>query len=385
MQRALRITIVGCGPAGLYFAILMKRLNPAHHVTILERDGPNDTFGWGIVFSDQTFSYLKDSDPESHAQIIEAGEVWDNVDVVHKGRKITIRGNRFSGIARLTFLKILHQRCTDLGVDMRFDTNVSDLSQLPEFDLLVGADGANSFIRRAHSEFFQPVLDWRTNKYIWLGTNRLFDGLTLTFRQNEAGLFIAHSYKFSKTTSTFIVECSEDVWRRAGLGEKSGEETCRYLAEVFKDDLSGHPLLSNNFVKWLNFLLVKNRHWSHGNVVLLGDALHTAHFSIGSGTKLALEDSIALARCFENGSDVSPALAEFEKARRPIIEEYQQAAYSSLTWFETAQLDMALDPVALAYKLMTRSKRIDYERLKKRDPSFIAAYELLNKDRSRRH
>jgi anthraniloyl-CoA monooxygenase len=373
--RNARIVIVGCGPAGLYFAILMKRLNPAHQITILERDGPNDTFGWGIVFSDQTFSYLKDSDPESHAEILKAGEVWDNVDVVHNGQKVTIRGNRFSGIARLTFLKILQKRCEDLGVEMKFNTNVSDLSELPEFDLLVGADGANSLVRRTYSQFFQPTLDWRKNNYICLGTNQLFDGLTLTFRQNEAGLFIAHSYKFSKTTSTFIVECSEDVWRRARLDQRSGDETCTYLAEVFKDDLGGHALLSNNFVKWLKFLLVKNLHWSHDNVVLLGDALHTAHFSIGSGTKLALEDSIALAKCFEVGSDVSNALSEFERVRKPIIEEYQEAAYASLTWFETAQADMDLDPLALAYKLMTRSKRIDYERLKRRDPKFIAAYD----------
>ena len=375
LQSGLRIVIVGCGPAGLYFAILMKRLNPANQVTILERDGPNDTFGWGIVFSDQTFSYLKNSDPESHAEIMKAGEVWDNVDVVHKGRRVTIRGNRFSGIARLTFLKILQKRCEDLGVDMKFNTNVTDFSELPEFDLLVGADGANSFVRRTHSQFFQPNLDWRKNKYIWLGTNQLFDGLTLTFRQNEAGLFIAHSYRFSKTTSTFIVECGEEVWRSAGLEQRSGEETCRYLAEVFSDDLGGHSLMSNNFVKWLNFLLVKNRHWSHNNVVLLGDALHTAHFSIGSGTKLALEDSIALAKCFEDGSDVPDALSDFERVRKPIIEEYQQAAHSSLTWFETAQLDMDLDPLPLAYKLMTRSKRIDYEGLKGRDPNFIAAYD----------
>jgi anthraniloyl-CoA monooxygenase len=306
---------------------------------------------------------------------MKAGEVWDNVDVVHKGRRVTIRGNRFSGIARLTFLKILQKRCEDLGVDMKFNTNVTDLSELPEFDLLVGADGANSFVRRTHSQFFQPNLDWRKNKYIWLGTNQLFDGLTLTFRQNEAGLFIAHSYRFSKTTSTFIVECGEEVWRSAGLEQRSGEETCRYLAEVFSDDLGGHSLMSNNFVKWLNFLLVRNRHWSHNNVVLLGDALHTAHFSIGSGTKLALEDSIALAKCFEDGSDVPDALSEFERVRKPIIEEYQQAAHSSLTWFETAQLDMDLDPLPLAYKLMTRSKRIDYEGLKRRDPNFIAAYD----------
>ena len=371
----MRVACLGGGPAGLYFAILMKKLNPGHQITIIERDGPDDTFGWGIVFSDQTFSYLKENDYESYASIIAASEVWDNVDVLHKGQKVTIRGNRFSGIARLAFLNILQNRCLDLGVEMRFQTNLSDLRELRDHDLLVGADGANSLVRRTYSQFFQPLLDWRKNKYIWLGSNQLFHGLTLTFRQTEAGLFIAHSYKFSKTTSTFIVECSDDVWQKAGLDEKSDRETCEYLEEVFKDDLGGYPLLSNNFVKWLNFLLVKNRHWSHNNVALLGDALHTSHFSIGSGTKLALEDAIALAKCFEPNADVRPALSEFEMIRKPVIEEYQEAAHSSLVWFETARLDMHLDPYALAYKLMTRSKRIDYEGLKRRDPEFIAAYD----------
>jgi anthraniloyl-CoA monooxygenase len=375
MQDRLRIVIIGGGPAGLYFAILMKKLSPGHRITILERDGPGDTFGWGIVFSDQTFSYLRDSDHESFSQIIASSEIWDNVDVVHKGQRVTIRGNRFSAIARLAFLDILRNRCLDLGIEIKFNTNVSDLSEVQECDLLVGADGANSLVRRTYSQFFQPSLDWRTNKYIWLGTNQLFNGLTLTFRQSDAGLFIAHSYKFSKTTSTFIVECSEDVWRRAAFDRKSEQETCEYLGEVFKDDLGGQPLLSNNFVKWFNFLLVRNRHWSHNNVVLLGDALHTAHFSIGSGTKLAVEDSIALAKCFETSLDVGSTLSEFEKVRKPIIEEYQEAAHSSLVWFETAKVDMDLDPIPLAYKLMTRSKRIDYERLKRRDPEFIAAYD----------
>jgi anthraniloyl-CoA monooxygenase len=375
MRDRLRIVIIGGGPAGLYFAILMKKLVPEHEITILERDGPDDTFGWGIVFSDQTFSYLRDSDHESFSQIIAKSEIWDNVDVVHKGQRVTVRGNRFSAIARLVFLSILRNRCLELGIEIKFHVNITDVSEIPECDLLVGADGANSLVRRNYSQFFQPNLDWRTNKYIWLGTNQLFHGLTLTFRQSGAGLFIAHSYKFSKTTSTFIVECSEDVWLRAGLDQKSEQQTCDYLGEVFKEDLGGHALLSNNFVKWFNFLLVRNRHWWHDKLVLLGDALHTAHFSIGSGTKLAVEDSIALAKCFENSPNVASALSEFERVRRPIIEDYQEAAQSSLVWFETAQVDMHLDPIPLAYKLMTRSKRIDYERLKKRDPQFIAAYD----------
>ncbi len=359
----------------MYFAILMKKLSPAHQITLIERDGPNDTFGWGIVFSDQTFSYLKDNDEPSYAAISSNCEIWDNVNVVHRDRKITIRGNRFSGIGRLAFLNILQTRCHELGVEIKFHVNVTDPAELQPYDLLVGADGANSLVRRAHNDSFQPSVEMRKNKYIWLGTHKLFHGLTLTFRENEAGLFIAHSYKFNKTTSTFIVECSEQTWSAAGLDRMSDEATCEYLAGVFKKDLDGHALLSNNFVRWLNFPLVKNNRWYHENVVLLGDALHTAHFSIGSGTKLALEDSIALAKCFEANPKVSTALEEFQRVRKPIVDAYQEAAYSSLLMFENAEEDMHLDAIPFAYKMMTRSKKIDYEKLKRRDPEFIAAYD----------
>jgi anthraniloyl-CoA monooxygenase len=372
----MKINIIGGGPAGLYFAILMKKLHPVDDITILERDGPNDTFGWGIVFSDRTFSYLRDSDYESFVDITNSCEIWDKVEVVHRNQKVSIGGNRFSGIARLRFLNILHKRCLDLGVDLRFNTNVTDVAGLAEqSDLLVGADGANSLVRRTYTEFFQPSLDERKNKYLWLGTNQLFHGLTLTFRQADVGLFITHSYKFNQTTSTFIVECDETTWLKAGFDRRSDHETCGYLAEIFKEDLGGHPLLSNNFVRWLNFVLVKNRHWHHKNIVLLGDALHTAHFSIGSGTKLALEDSIALAKCFEVHPGVHDALKEFERVRKPIVEEIQAAAYSSLVWLENIKDETDLDPIPFAYKVMTRSERVNYERLKKRDPQFIAAYD----------
>ncbi|MCS6805394.1 MAG: FAD-dependent monooxygenase [Acidobacteriota bacterium] len=372
----MKIKIIGGGPAGLYFAILMKKLDPAHHIIVYERDGPNDTFGWGIVFSDQTFSYLRDHDLDSYQQIISSCEIWDNVDVVHRGQRISIGGNKFSGIARIRFLNILHQRCRQLGVELRFHTNVTDVREVAaDADLLVGADGANSLVRRTYQDAFQPSLDVRANKYIWLGTPKLFHALTLTFRAHADGLYIAHSYKFSQTTSTFIVECDPATWSRGGFQFKSDQETCAYLADVFKEDLEGQPLLSNNFVKWLNFVLVKNARWFHQHVVLLGDALHTAHFSIGSGTKLALEDAIALASCFQRHSDVTAALAEFERVRRPVVEALQQAAYSSLILFENARDDMHLEPIPFAYKLMTRSERIDYEKLKKRDPNFIAAYD----------
>jgi len=371
----MRINIIGGGPAGLYFALLMKQLDPAHQITIFERNTPDDTFGWGVVFSDKTLSYLRDNDEPTYTEITRNFATWDNVDVVHRDEKITIRGNKFSGIARLKLLHILQARCRELGVDLRFRTEAGDAAELAAHsDLVVGADGVNSAVRARFAQSFRPDLSVRTNKYIWYGTRHLFHGLTLTFRQSEAGTFAAHSYKFNETTSTFIVECDAQTWARAKFAAMSDEETRASLAAVFDKDLGGHQLLSNNS-KWLNFLLVKNRHWSHENVVLLGDALHTAHFSIGSGTKLALEDAIALYRCFVQGLDVPEALCEFEQIRKPIIEEYQQAADESLVWFENAKDYMHLEPLPFAYSLMTRSKRIDYDNLKRRDPKFIAAYE----------
>jgi anthraniloyl-CoA monooxygenase len=371
----MKIHIVGAGPAGLYFAILMKRLDPAHEITIMERDGPDDTFGWGIVFSDQTFSYLAASDEPSYERIVGAAEFWDNVDVVHRGTKITIGGNGFSGIGRLVFLQTLHARCRELGVDLVFRRNLGDHDPLPACDLLIGADGANSTVRRRLSAGFDPSLEMGRNKYVWLGTPRLFHGLTLTFRETDEGMFAAHAYKFSPTTSTFIVECSEQTWRHAGFERRSDASMCTYLQRVFADDLQGRPLLTNDFVRWRNFVIVKNRRWHYEHVALLGDALHTAHFSIGSGTKLALGDAIELARCFGVHGAVPAALAEFEATRKPVIEAYQDAAYESLLWFETMEAQAHLEPLALAYSIMTRSKRIDREKLRQRDPAFVAAYE----------
>jgi anthraniloyl-CoA monooxygenase len=371
----MKINIIGGGPAGLYFALLMKKSDPAHEVTVLERNAPDSTFGWGVVFSDKTLSYLKENDEASYQSITDSFEMWDNVDVVHRDQKITIRGNKFSGIARIELLNILQRRCRELDVDLRFQTEVSDIESLAaDCDLLVGADGINSSVRQAYEQFFEPDLSVRANKYIWYGTRQLFHGLTLTFHQTEAGVFAAHSYKFNQTTSTFIVECDPATWAKAGFETMPDEATRLLLEDVFARDLHGHTLMSNNS-KWLNFVNVKNRHWSHRNIVLLGDALHTAHFSIGSGTKLALEDAIALHKCFQAERDVKLALAEFEKARKPVIEEYQEAAHESLVWFEHAGDYMHLSPLPFAYKLMTRSKRIDHDNLKRRDPEFIAAYE----------
>jgi len=371
----MKINIIGGGPAGLYFALLMKKEKRAHEITVFERNAPDDTFGWGVVFSDKTLSYLKETDEESYQQITDSFETWDNVDVVHRGEKITIRGNKFSGIARIKLLQILQNRCQQLDVHLNFRTEVTDVDALAtNCDLLVGADGINSTVRQRYAEFFEPELSVRSNKYIWYGTHQLFHGLTLTFREADAGVFAAHSYKFNKTTSTFIIECDAETWARAGFERMTDAETRTLLEDVFRDDLKGRELLSNNS-KWINFVNVRNRHWSHSNVVLLGDALHTAHFSIGSGTKLALEDAIALHKCFQSERDVAAALDAFESVRKPVIEEYQEAAYESLIWFENAKNYMHLEPLPFAYSLMTRSKRIDYESLKRRDPEFIASYE----------
>ncbi|HEY0323349.1 MAG TPA: FAD-dependent monooxygenase [Pyrinomonadaceae bacterium] len=370
----MKINIIGGGPAGLYFAILMKKQAAAREIAVFERNAPDDTFGWGVVFSDKTLSYLKDMDEETYEEITASFELWDNVDVVHRDQKITIRGNRFSGIARLELLHILQRRCGELGVELNFRTEIADIERLRDCDLLVGADGINSTTRTKYSEHFKPELSERTNKYIWYGTRQLFHGLTLTFRETVAGVFAAHSYKFNKEMSTFIVECDAETWGHAGFEGMTEEATRDYMERVFGNDLHGHKLLSN-ISKWINFLNVRNEHWSFENVVLLGDALHTAHFSIGSGTKLALEDAIALCNCFGEAGSITEALAEFERARKPVIEEYQEAAYESLLWFENVKDYMGLSPLPFAYKLMTRSKRIDYENLKKRDPQFIAAYE----------
>jgi anthraniloyl-CoA monooxygenase len=370
----MKITIIGGGPAGMYFAILMKRAKAAHDITIYERNGPDDTFGWGVVFSGKTLRNLQAADTPSHAEITRDFAAWDNVDVVHRDAKISIHGNSFSGIARLRLLKILQRRCEQLGVEIRFRTEADDIAALArESDLLIGADGVNSTVRKVFEKEFAPHLNVRPNKYIWYGTNQLFHGLTLTFRESEAGVFAAHSYKFSPDTSTFIIECDIETWSKAGFAAMDDQETVVYLERVFARDLAGHELLSNNS-KWINFVLVKNAKWNFANVGLLGDALHTAHFSIGSGTKLAMEDAIALKQCFDESDEPREALPRFQKLRQPVIEDYQAAAHESMIWFEHARDYIHLSPIELAYSLMTRSGRVDDEELGHRDPDFVAAY-----------
>lgn len=373
------INIIGGGAASLYFAILMKKQNPAHAITIVERDGPNDTFGWGIVFSERTIRLLRENDEASAERIVEAAQSWDATATVYRGETIKVRGNRFFGIGRLEFLQILHRRARELGVELRFHTNITETADLERLasqcDVLIGGDGANSFVRRTYSDYFLPIIDTRQNKYVWLGTHQLFDALTMTFRRSDDGLFIAHSYSFSSTTSTFIVEVPPETWDRSGLARMSEPETCAYLESVFKDDLGGQALLANNFLRWTNFPLIKNKRWHYRNVALLGDALHTAHFSIGSGTKLALEDSVALASCFASKQDVSAALPMFQRVRKPRVDQFQAAAVDSLSWLENVMDHLELEPVPFAFALMTRSNRVGYNRLKRQAPEFIERYD----------
>lgn len=374
----MKIAIIGGGPAGLYFGLLMKKNVPDVTVDLFERNGPDDTFGWGVVFSDKTLNYLKAEDELSAQWITESFATWENVEIVHHDEKITVRGNKFSGIARIEILHILQRRAVELGVNVHFRHPVSDIGMLSGYDLIVGADGINSEVRSQVAEHFKPDLSTRTNRYIWYGTPHLFHALTLTFRENGAGVFAAHSYKFDQDRSTFIVECDEETWQAAGFQDRDETATRRYLQEVFHLDLAGAELLSNNS-KWINFLLVKNRHWYHnsGNqsIVLLGDSLATVHFSIGSGTKLALEDAIALYHAIRDTTDIPRALERFELERRPVVEAYQEAAYESLQLFENLKDYMHLDAVPFAYRIMTRSKRVDLENLRKRDPEFAKRFE----------
>jgi anthraniloyl-CoA monooxygenase len=370
----MKIHIVGGGPGGLYFALLMKKLDPANEITVFERDTADNTYGWGIVLSERTLGSLRGADFESYREVIQFAELWERVDVVHKGETISVGGNGFSGIKRISFLHVLHQRCRSLGVNLQFEANVGRIDRVLDCDLLVGSDGLKSMVREAYKAEFLTRVEERHNKYIWYGTPKPFPGLTMLFRPHDDGLYLGHAYRFEPDMSTFVVECDPETWVRAGFERKSEGETAAYLADVFQKELQGRPLLSNHSL-WHNFLLVRNVHWYHQNVVLLGDALHSVHFSIGSGTKLAVEDAIALAGSFAQESSLPRALKAFERSRKPRVEAFQDAALDSLLWLEDVRQDIDLHPLPFAYKLVTRSNRVTHRRLKDQDPGFVERYE----------
>ncbi len=367
----MKIAIIGGGPAGLYFALLMKKADRAHAITVVERNQPDDTFGFGVVFSDATAEAFAAADAETYREITAAFAHWDDIDIHYGGRILTSTGHGFSGLARRRLLEILQARCRQLGVQLRFQQEVGNLGAWADADLVVGADGINSVVREHFKNHLKPRIEWRPNRFVWLGTTHPFSAFTFLFKENAHGLWRVHAYRYDRRHSTFIVECTEATWRRAGLDGASEDDTIAFAESLFAPELDGHRLLKNRSL-WRSFPTVTNARWHWGNAVLIGDAAHTAHFSIGSGTKLAMEDAIALAAALQRGPDVPAALAAYEEERRSQVEAVQRAAQVSLEWFEqTERYYGALEPVQFAFSLLTRSLRVTHANLKIRDPKFV--------------
>ncbi len=367
----MKISVIGGGPAGLYFSLLMKKADPTHDIVVYERNKADDTFGFGVVFSDETLSGFIDYDQGTYADIVESFAYWDDIDIVYGDEVVTSSGHGFCGMSRKRLLQIFQKHCLAAGVKIEYEADITSLDQFGDSDLILASDGINSFIRDEFADHFKPSLDWRKNKFVWLGSTLPLDAFTFIFRESEHGLFRVHAYQFQAEASTFIVECTEETWLKAGLDKATEEDTRDYCAKLFADDLKGHELLLNRSL-WRTFPTVRNERWTHDNVVLLGDALHTAHFSIGSGTKLAMEDSIALFEAFKlRGNDVKAALAEYEEGRKEEVARLQKTADTSLKWFENTERYMDLEPLQFAMSLLSRSKRITYENLGRRDAGFI--------------
>lgn len=392
----MKIVCLGGGPAGLYFGLLMKLQNPANDVTVIERNRPYDTFGWGVVFSDATMDNLRLADPVSAQTIGDAFNHWDDIDIHFKGQSIRTSGHGFIGIGRKKLLNILQQRCEEVGVKLVFETFVQDDQATAveyDADLVIASDGLNSVVRKRYADTFKPDIDTRRCRFVWLGTTRVFDAFTFAFVQTEHGWFQAHAYRFEDGLSTFIVETPEETWQASGIGEMSQEDGIAFCENLFAPWLDGHKLISNaahlrGAAIWIRFPRVICNTWVQWNtletprgqrrvpVVLMGDAAHTAHFSIGSGTKLALEDAIELARCLGGAeSGLEQGLQHYEDVRSVEVLKIQNAARNSTEWFENVQRYAGLEPEQFAYSLLTRSQRISHENLRLRDPEWLQGYE----------
>jgi anthraniloyl-CoA monooxygenase len=379
---SLRIAVVGGGPGGLYLAALCQQLDPGHEITVWERNAADDTFGFGVVFSDETLGGIEHADPVVFGRMQSEFARWDDIDVHYKGQVVTSGGHRFAAMSRRRLLHLLQERCADLGVTVHFSTEAPDVDELSStHDLVVAADGVNSAIRTKYADRFRPSPEVRRCRYMWLGTSRVFDAFTFDVRETPYGVMQVHAYPFDAHGSTFIVEMHDDVWRAAGFDAfaaegfgpgQSDERSIAKVCEVFDDLLGGYEVMANNS-KWISFTTMRNETWSAGNVILLGDAAHTAHFSIGSGTKLAMEDALALAACLHEQPDVAAALTAYEAERNPVVVSTQRAAQASLEWFENLGQYLHQDPMQFAFNIMTRSRRVTYDNLRLRDPEFVAA------------
>jgi 2-polyprenyl-6-methoxyphenol hydroxylase-like FAD-dependent oxidoreductase len=370
----VRIAVIGGGPGGLYFSYLWKRRHPDAEIDLFEQNPAGATWGFGVVFSDSALEFLRTDDTDTVDAIAPRMESWKNITLNLRGESVEIDGVGFSSIGRLELLGILQARAASVGVALHFDSQITSVDRLSGYDLVVAADGLNSLVRRAFEGDFGTSLSYSTNKFAWYGTTKRFDTLSQTFVQTEHGSFNAHHYRYSSSMSTFLVECDLPTWQRYGFADRTVEESKAICEQVFAKTLGGHSLVSNKSV-WRNFPWIWNERWSFGNMVLLGDALHSAHFSIGSGTRLAIEDAIALAKALETGPDLAGALARYEGERQPIVKKLVTAARTSADWYADFPEHMKLALMDFAYSYITRSGRIDDARLRAMSPSFMARYE----------
>jgi anthraniloyl-CoA monooxygenase len=367
----LKVNVIGAGPAGLYLAILLKRIDPAHEIHVYERNAPDATFGWGVVFSEETLGALRDADLESYLEITETFATWNAIHIHYQDRVLRSRGHAFSAISRKTLLAILQQRARGLGVQLRFEAEVDDVERFRDADLLVGADGVRSIVRSTYQDAFKTSMSTYPSRFVWFGTDLVFDAFTFIFREVDAGMVQVHGYPFDATTSTFIVECNEETFQRLGLDEMDEQAAIEFGEGLFAKELAGHKLLLNRSI-WQQFIEVRNESWHHENVAILGDAAHTAHFSIGSGTKLAMESAVALANAFvRHRGRLEPALVDYEMERQPVVDRFQEAARVSAQYFEAVGRYAHFHPLQFGFNLLTRSGRINYTNLTLRDPGFV--------------